>query len=438
MRAAADFLDAHDEAALLERVGQRIEAVPAFEAPGKRALPDAYGGAQPGPPDDLLAGKGMFYVTERGRLYLDCTSGHYQMLWGYNDPALTAAAAEALRAGIVWDNHCNLPQAPVKLLARRLLDAANAPGADDPLDRVHMGCCTGSVACATALKMQLVVYRRRAPAGPPPAVVVLDGNYHGTDVLCQHLRGMWPQHVRGLEVLPVQPNDRDGLRAAFHRGGKRIAGFWAEPILMNREAIVLEAEFLQLARRLCDEAGALMCVDEIQTGFWQPEVFACRSLGFAPDQVIAGKGMTAGFHPQAAVVFRSRHDVLEQYDAISTNGTAPLPCLVALCSMDRIGAEAGRLTAAGDRFERGMHALAEEFPGPLRDARGKRHMMGLKFRRVEDALDFHRRAVAGGVWVRAHAYHEGHSTVLTKLPLVADERIVDFILERFRSLLRGA
>ena len=79
------------------------------------------------------------------------------------------------------------------------------------------------------------------------------------------------------------------------------------------------------ARRRCREAGALLCMDEIQTGFWQPEVFAYRALGLQPDLVVLGKGMTAGFHPLSGVLFRQRHDVLEQYDAISTNGSAALP-----------------------------------------------------------------------------------------------------------------
>jgi len=65
-------------------------------------------------------------------------------------------------------------------------------------------------------------------------------------------------------------------------------------------------------------------------------------------------------------------------------------------------------------------------------------MVGLKFREVADAIDFHRRAVEAGLWVRVHAYHEGHSTLLTKLPLCADETVVDFIAEKFRSLLRDA
>jgi acetylornithine/succinyldiaminopimelate/putrescine aminotransferase len=436
MRDALAFLRSHSTAELLSRVGQTIDGLGTPRPVDKSALQDSYGGSQTQSCDDLLAGLGMFYVTERGRLCLDCTSGHYQMLWGYNDPSLTAAVADAVSAGVVWDNHCNIPQTPVKLLARRLVALANDPGAADPLDTVNLGCATGSVACAAGLKIQLMVYARRAGEdAEPPAIIVLNGNYHGTDMIVQNLRGMWGGYVRDIEVVSVEPNDRDALRRAFERCGRRVAGFWAEPIMMNREAIVVAPEYLQLARACCDEVGALMCIDEIQTGFWQPEVFAFRSLGIVPDIVIAGKGMTAGFHPQAAVLLKSRHDVLAQYDAISTNGSAPLPCFVAICSLDRIADRAGRIAEVGDRFAAGLHALAREFPAQLVDARGKRHMMALKFRRRDDALSFHRRAVAVGLWVRAHAYHEGHSAVLTKLSLAADEAIVDFVIETFRRLL---
>jgi len=246
---------------------------------------------------------------------------------------------------------------------------------------------------------------------------------------------MWPEYVKNITVAAVQPNDADELRGVFEQHGRRVAGFWAEPIMMNREAIVVSAEYLQLARELCDSAGALMCIDEIQTGFWQPDVFAFRAAGITPDLVIAGKGMTAGFHPQAAVLLKSRHDVLATYDAISTNGSASLPCHLSLCNLAMIAGSGDRIVAVGDRFAAGMHQLAADFPELLVDARGLRHMMGLKFRRVDDALSLHTRAGDAGLWVRAHAYHAGHSTVLAKLSLMADEEIVDFVLATYRQLL---
>ena len=436
MQAGLQFFDSHNTAQLLDRVGSRTEGIPIVEAIDKRALQDSYGGNQTGPSDDLLVGRGLFYITEQRRLYLDCTAGHYQMLWGYNHPALCAAIEQAARAGIVWDNHTNIPQWPVKQLSYRLLQAANDPGDSDPLDTALLGTCTGSVACAAALKIQLMVYERTHGLKAAPVIVVLDGNYHGTDMVAQRLRGMWKWLIQNIEVVALQPNDHEALEGAFRRHGSRVAGFWAEPVMMSREAIAVDAEYLQLARRLCDGVGALMCMDEIQTGFWQPEFFAYRALGIRPDLVVVGKGLCAGFHPQSGLLFKHRHDVLEQYDAISTNGTAAMPCYVALCSMEMIEDQAARIRHIAQRISAGFAGLAAEFPDVLLAAHGRGYLAGLKFRRVADALAFHRRAVEAGLWVRAHAYHVGHSTVLTKLGLLADEQVVDFVIARFRTLVQ--
>jgi acetylornithine/succinyldiaminopimelate/putrescine aminotransferase len=436
MQAGLKFLNEHTAKELLARVGEQIEEVPAFQTVDKTALQDSFGGNQSGPSDDFLVGRGLFYLTEQRRLYLDCTAGHYQMLWGYSHPALCAAITEAMQAGITWDNHSNIPQWPLKLLARRLVEIANGPNEPDPLDTVLLGVCTGSVACAAALKIQLKVFEKNRGADVAPVIVALSGNYHGTDMVPQFMRGMWPQLLRHFEVAALEPNDGDALERTFRHYGARVAGFWAEPVLMNCEAIALAPAYLRLARKLCDEVGALMCLDEIQTGFWQPEVFDFRAMDIRPDLVVVGKGMTAGFHPLSGVLYHQRHDVLAQYDAISTNGSAALPAYVALCSLTLLEQQAGRIREVGRRIQRGFQALVDEFPRHLECAQGRGHLAGLKFRRVDAALAFQRRALEMGLWTRVHAYHQGHSTVLTKLGLLADETVVDFAVGRFRELLR--
>ncbi len=437
MAAGLRFLDGHDTACLLGQVGRTVAEVPPFSPIDKAALQDSYGGSQKGPADDFLVGRGLFYITEQRRLFLDCTSGHYQMAWGYNHPELCGAIEAASRAGVVWDNHSNIPQAPLKWLAHRLVAVGNAPGETDPLDTVLLGVCTGSVACAAALKIQLKVFEREHGRQAVPVIAVLDGNYHGTDMVPQFMRGMWSGMPRPFEVVLLPPNEPAALEKAFHTHGARLAGFWAEPIMMNREAIAVDAEYLRLAQRRCRETGALMCLDEIQTGFWQPEVFEFRRLGLQPDLVVLGKGMTAGFHPLSGVLFRQRHDVLEQYDAISTNGSASLPAFVALCSMELIQEQAQRIREMGRRIHSGFESLAAEFPGALLRAQGRAHLAGLKFRHVEQARQFHRRLLEAGLWTRVHAYHEGHSTILTKLGLLAHDTVVDFVLESFRKVLRA-
>jgi acetylornithine/succinyldiaminopimelate/putrescine aminotransferase len=436
MKAGLHFLEESDTPRLLKQVGRTIRSVPPFPAIDKSALQDSFGGNQAGPSDDFLVGRGLFYLTERRKLFLDCTSGHYQMLWGYDHPELGAAVTAAVRAGITWDNHSNIPQAPLKWLAHRLVALGNAPDEKDPLDTVLLGVCTGSVACAAALKIQLRVFEQTHGRKTLPIIVVLAGNYHGTDMLPQFMRGMWPGMAPRFELVTLQPNDSESLQRAFRERGSRVASFWAEPVMMNREAIALDPEYLRLAQRCCHETGALMCLDEIQTGFWRPEVFECRAFGLRPDLVVLGKGMTAGFHPLSGVLFRHRHDVLEQYDAISTNGSAALPAFVALASLELIRERATHIRAIAQRIQRGFQALANEFPAQLQAAHGRGHLAGLKFRKVEEAKQCQRRLLADGLWTRVHAYHAGHRTVLTKLGLLADETVVDFVLERFRRLLK--
>jgi acetylornithine aminotransferase len=436
MKAGHRFLEANDSPQLLNQVGRTIRRVPAFRAIDKSALQDSFGGNQTGPSDDFLVGRGLFYLSERRKLFLDCTAGHYQMLWGYSHPLLDEVVTTASRSGVTWDNHSNIPQAPLKWLAHQLVALGNAPGDHDPLDTVLLGVCTGSVACAAALKIQLRVFERTRGRKPVPVIIALAGNYHGTDMLPQFMRGMWPGMAPRCELVTLAPNDPEALEKAFRQHASRVAGFWAEPVLMNREAIALDVDYLRLAQRCCRKTGALLCLDEIQTGFWQPEVFMYRALGLQPDLVVLGKGMTAGFHPLSGVLFRHRHDLLEQYDAISTNGSAALPALVALASLELIRDRAANITATARRIQLGFQQLVAEFPNVLQAAHGRGHLAGLKFRRVQQAKHFQALALADGLWTRVHAYHAGHRTVLTKLGLLADDLIVDFVLARFRRLLQ--
>jgi acetylornithine/succinyldiaminopimelate/putrescine aminotransferase len=433
MARGRDFLAARASAELLGLVGTIVpELAMPDSAADKRTFPASYGGGKPCG-DDLLAGLGVFYISQAGKVMLDCVSGHYQMTWGYNPPQLMAALSEAADLGIVWDNHANTPSLPVKMLADELASAGAAMG----LDRVLLGVCTGSVACSTALKVMLARYfhdQARTASGPP-VVVVLDGNYHGTDVLAQKMRGMWPGLDVGMETVAVQPNEPDALRAAFAQYGRRVAGFWAEPVMMNREAILVEPAFLATARDLCDECGALMAIDEIQTGFWYPEVLMMLRQGVAPDLLVVGKGMTAGFHPLAGLLYRRELDILEQYDAISTNGGASMAAYLALCNMRLIENDRERMATLALKHYDGLSGLAGEFPDLIQETNGDGFLSGLKFKDREDALGFHKAAVERGLWVRAHAYHPGHRTVLMKYALAVDEQVIEFVLETFRSLL---
>jgi acetylornithine/succinyldiaminopimelate/putrescine aminotransferase len=444
MEAASDFLTDATAECLLDRVGSVVEQLPSAEFPDKRWFQKSYGREVTETPDDFLVGRGLFYLTEQRKLYLDCTGGHYQVTWGYQHPDLTALLYDGIRRGVVWDNHSNIPAAPVKRLSQKLIELAN-PGADlgalqadgERLNTVLLGTATGTVACAAAMKISLRHYERAKPNRGAPVFITLDGNYHGSDVFAQYLRGMWPQYFTNVECVMVQPNDDAELQQVFAQYGERVAGFWAEPIMMNREAIPIQPSYMQLARRLCDETGALLAIDEIQTGFWFPEVLMFHRLAIEPDLVVLGKGMTAGLHPLSALVYRGKYDLLEQYDAISTNGNAALAAYLALGCIELIQRQADEIHQIGEYYHARMSELAEQYPALLVEARGAGHMSGLKFHRVDDALAFHRAAIDEGLWLRVHAYHEGHSTILTKFALPFDRQVADWAIDRYVELLDG-
>jgi acetylornithine/succinyldiaminopimelate/putrescine aminotransferase len=449
MSKAKTFLDRHDDQQLLSLIGTTVENVALPRTINKAVMQKSYGGGTLAETDDLLAGRGLFYITEQGKLFLDCTAGHYQMSWGYGHPALTAMVQDGLAAGIVPDNHSNIPQWPVKRLAQKLVEVANPDlpelregdfaqvcASKTRLNTVLLGIATGSVACEAALKIALLHHEQMRRPGPP-VFVVLDGNYHGTGFFAQYLRGMWGSYIRNLEVATVQPNDGDELESVVARYQDRIAAFWAEPIMMNREAIRVEPEYLQLAQRLVRRVGALLVMDEIQTGFWTPDVFMYKECGIVPDIVIAGKGMSAGLHPLSAILYRRDLDMLAQYDAISTNGNAALAALVALNNIELLQAYGCEILDTQEYYYQRLCALAAEFPDRIAAVHGSRAMTGLKFRRVDDAISFHKKCVENGLWLRVHAYHEGHSTILCKFALCLKPVVVDEFIRRLRVLLEA-
>jgi acetylornithine/succinyldiaminopimelate/putrescine aminotransferase len=444
VKAAQEFLREHDVDELLSLVGRTVGEVPRAEHFDKRFFQASYRGDLDQPPDDVLTGRGVFYISEQGKLYLDCTSGHYQMTWGYNHPELNALVQEAIDAGIVWDDHSNIPGATVKRLAQRLVETANdvAPVGAEILDdskalnTVLLGVCTGSVAVNAALKIALAHHESARP-GVEPVLISLVGNYHGTDFLAQRLRGMWNDYFHNIKFVEVEPNDVTGLRKAFamHRG--QVAAMFCELVLMNREAILLDEDFVGEARTRCDEADACLVFDEIQSGFWYPRYFLYHQYGVLPDVLVVGKGMTAGLHPLSAIVYRRRYDRLAQYDVISTNGNAPLAATAALGCMDLIARESQRIAALSRHFFDRLQELPRAAPSHVAAIHGHGLLAGVKFHRVDDALEVHRRLLQRGLWTRVHAYHEGHSTVLTKLALAADLRVADFVVDAFHETVRA-
>lgn len=440
--AANKFLKKTDTDLLLKNVGKTIKEIPVSPVTTKRWFQKSYviGPEQ----NDFLTGNSVFYVTEGRKLFLDTTAGHYQMTWGYDHPILMKNLQHALKMGVGWDCHSNIPGFFVKRLSEKLVEICN-PGKDldtiqnddNSLNTVLLGIATGSVACSTAMKLAINYFRKNKPKARNTVFVSLNGNYHGTDFLMQRLRGMWNSiFSENIIFEMVEPNDINGLRKVFKKHKRDISAFFFEPVMMNREAILLNKDFIQEARYLTESVDAIMIVDEIQTCCWYPEIFMYKQYEVEPDILILGKGLTAGFHPLSAIVYKRKLDSLKQYDAISTNGNAPLPAYMALCCLNLIYQNIHRIDEISKYYEDSLKELISEFPGIVISHQGKGFLSGIKFNNQNTALQFHKKCLEKGIWLRVHAYYQGHSTALTKFALCVSKEIIDFTIDSFRKILK--
>ena len=415
-----------------------------------------------------LGGLGVCRIGQDGRIHLAAKSEHYQLALGHAFPGYRLID-RARELGIPNATHNNTRGQITRLAEAALVAAAN--GIEDPddlagllaseqpraLNRV-LNLETGSLAAEAALKLMLTRFHDadggEAPqAGLIPVFLVLAdwgggpaANYHGTTVLAQGLRGLWPSWVARasaaelFEVVPVPIDDIDGFRARFerhHAGRYRIAGFCHEIVLMNYGGHTLDPAFLQAAYQLCQQHDVPVFCDEIQSGAWYGELFLFRRYGIQPDLVAIGKGFPGGVYPASRLLLTRAADRLSQFGALVTNGQEELASLAYLITMEFVRANGEWIDAIGRLYTHRLRDLVDGFPGLLAAATGDGHMGCLQFHQPEAAVEFCRRLDELGVDTSTQAYKpSAPPTALTKLPVISDETTVDAVVSRMATALR--
>ena len=452
---------------LMERVGTR--AVPALEDREAGAPTRAYGAAQHTSAAPLSA-LGAFRLGEDGRVYFAGKSEHYQLPLGHSFPGYRLIE-HAKRLGIPNATHNNTRGYVTRRLERSLIAAANGLEPDDPrmeglLQEKKPGVLntvinleTGSLAVEAALKMMLTRFYalegREEPryAGRIPVFLVmgdfaggLTGNYHGTTLLAQTLRGLWPQAYAKAEaaslyrVVPVPIGDAEALEnllRQYNQGPWKTAGFCHEIILMNYGGIRLEEAYLQRAYALCRETDTPVLCDEIQSCAWYDGLFLFRKYGLTPDFVSVGKGFPGGEYPASRVLASGAFDSMSQFGALVTNGQEELASLAYLITMAFIRENGPEMERVGRIYHESLRALAEKYPELCDGATGDGHMSALSFRRMEDAAAFCR-YLNGTLCVDASAQTYKINcppVVLTKLPLITSESMAAALTARLEQAL---
>jgi acetylornithine/N-succinyldiaminopimelate aminotransferase len=274
---------------------------------------------------ELVTGSGAEVWDAHGRRYLDLVSGVAVNALGHAHPAVVAAVTDQIgRLGHVSNFFVH---EPVLNLAERLQGLLEAP------DSHVLFCNSGAEANETAFK----IARRTGR----PHIVAAQNAFHGRTMGALALTGQQPKRAP-FEPLPagvshVPYGDVAALDAAVDGDTAAVV---LEPILGEAGVIVPPEGYLRAARDITAARGALLVIDEVQTGIGRTGVwFAHQAAGIVPDVVTLAKGLGGGLPIGACIGIGDAGRLLEPGQHGTTFGGNPVCCAAALAVLDTIVGE---------------------------------------------------------------------------------------------------
>lgn len=270
-------------------------------------------GIYPKRPVAIVRGEGARLWDAEGRLYLDCVGGHGAANLGHNHPAIVAAIQEQAARLVTCPEifHNDQRSSYLGELAAVLPFAA----------RIFL-CNSGAEAIEASLKFaRLITGRTR--------IIATKRGFHGRTFGA--LSATWePKYREPFE--PLVPDFHhvayDNLAELEATIDDQTAAVLVEPVQGEGGVRPASPDYLPGVRQLCDRHGALLIVDEVQTGFGRTgRLFAVEHTGVVPDMMALAKSIAAGL-PMGAVVLHERHGTLSPGTHGTTFGGNPLLCAV--------------------------------------------------------------------------------------------------------------
>ncbi len=334
--------------------------------------------------------QGSYLYSADGRRYLDFTCGIAVSNIGHAHPRIIAAAQAQMEKMIHGAVGLTLHESLLSLCEE--LPKVMPPG----MEMFFFG-NSGAEAVEGAIKLARYVQQR-------PAIIAFTGGFHGrsygaatvTSVKSKY-RLHYEPFVPSVYFAPFPYPFRcplgeepeaairwslDGIQALFDHliAPSEVAAFLIEPVQGEAGYIVPPAGFLRELRRICDEHGILLILDEVQTGFGRTgEMFAAQLFDVQPDVMAVAKGIASGFPLSATVASRELMGRWKAGSHGTTFGGNPVACAAALATLEVLREEdlIANARKMGNRLLEGLRGFQEKY-AIVGEARGVGLMLAME------------------------------------------------------------
>ncbi len=313
----------------------------------------------------LVRGEGSSVWDSEGNRYLDFLSGIAVLSLGHAHPVFVeAVSSQAATLAHVSNYFSTPPQIALARTIKRLAETG-------PEGRVYF-CNSGTEANEAAFKLA-----RLHGDGDRRRILTLNRSFHGRTMGALALTGQPALHEPFAPMVPgVEHIDAtiEALEAAID---DTVAALFVEPIQGEAGVLPLPQGFLQAARELTERHGALLIIDEIQTGAGRTGAwFGFQHSGITPDAITLAKGLGGGFPIGALVTYGKASELFSPGSHGSTFGGNPLATHVAGAVLGEIE-RAGLVRNAADRGIQ-MREAIEAIGSPLvENVRGAGLLLGV-------------------------------------------------------------
>lgn len=356
-----------------------------------------------------------FQDAYSGRWFLNCHGNGGVFNLGHRNPRVIAALRHAMDHADIGNHH--------------LVSAYRAEAAER-LVATTGGRLSGVVFATTGGEAVDLAIKAARCATTRDEIVSVEGGYHGhTGLALATGEAKFREPFRHLVpgFLQVPYDDLGAMDAAI---SDRTAAVILESIPATLGFPMPSPGYLPGVARLCHERGALLILDEVQTGLGRTgTVWYCEQEGVEPDVLVTGKGLGGGIYPIAATLMTPavhRFTREHPFSHVSTFGGAELGC-VAVCEVIDIITAPGfldRVQVLGERIAAGIAGLGFEI-------RRRGMLFGLKFAGEHGGMTAMKALFDAGVYTFFAA--NDPSVLQLKPPLVIDDADADWLVETVRA-----